>query len=156
MVIVAGIAIYYSISPLVLGFLTGLLKADTKYGNIFQNLSISFERILYIFFYVALGIMLGFGYDFSIKTFSAAGALYISFMLVRYMLARSIAHRILPTKGECVCLVSTGILPAVLFLDYGTRHGYLSIQELFMPLFLLHVATEITTYFMIKNERKTH
>ncbi|PLX71303.1 MAG: hypothetical protein C0602_01470 [Denitrovibrio sp.] len=153
-VIVSGLAVYYSISPLVIGFLTGLLKADTKYGNIFQDISIRFERILYIFFYVALGVMLGFGYSFSIKTFSIAGALYISFFLVRMLLAKALAYHLFPTKGECICLLSTGILPAVLLLDYGTRHGYMNIKEFFMPLLLLHVAAEITTYFMVKNERK--
>ncbi len=49
-VLISGIAMYYYISPLVLGFLIGFTKSDTKYGNMFQSMSISFERILYIFF----------------------------------------------------------------------------------------------------------
>ena len=49
-VLISGIAMYYRISPLVLGFLIGFIKSDTKYGNLFQTMSISFERILYIFF----------------------------------------------------------------------------------------------------------
>jgi len=154
-VIISGIAMYYKISPLVLGFLTGFVKSDTKYGNIFQDISISFERILYIFFYVALGVMLGYGYDFSLRTFVIAGFAYASICLVRYYMAKYLINRIMPTKGEIVCLVSTGVLPAVLLLDYGTRHGYMNISKLFMPFIIVHVATEITTYFMMKNERKT-
>ncbi len=155
-VLISGIAMYYYISPpLVLGFLIGFTKSDTKYGNMFQSMSISFERILYIFFYVALGgVMLGYGYDFEPVSFIAAGAIYASFVLVRFVLAKPLINWVMPTKNEAVCLISTGILPAVLLLDYGTRHGYLGISKLFMPLFLLHVATEITTYFMMKNERK--
>lgn len=155
-VIVSGLAIYYSISPLVLGFLIGLLKADTRYGNIFQNISISFERILYIFFYVAFGVMLGFGYDFGLDSFLSAGLIYVGFFIVRFYFARWLANAILPTKSECICLLSTGILPAVLMLDYGTRNGFYDISKLFVPLLFLHVATEVTTYFMIKNERKTN
>ncbi|PLX67795.1 MAG: hypothetical protein C0603_06635 [Denitrovibrio sp.] len=154
-VLISGIAMYYQISPLVLGFLVGFLQSDTKYGNIFQGMSISFERILYIFFYVALGVMLGYGYDFKAETFLTAGAVFLCFVIVRFVVARSLINWIMPTKGEVVCLISTGILPAVLLLDFGTRHGYLNISKLFMPFFLVHVATEITTYFMMKHERKT-
>jgi len=154
-VMLTGISMYYTISPLVLGFLTGIFKADTKYGNIFQNLSISFERILYIFFYVALGVMLAFGYDFSIKSFAAAAMIFIGIYAVRHLMAKFVINKVMPAKGEVVCLMSIGILPAVILLDYGTRHGYESISKLFIPFLLVHLATEILTYLMMKNERKT-
>jgi hypothetical protein len=155
-VMLSGIAMYSGISPLVVGFLTGLIKSDTKYGNIFQNISISFERILYIFFYVALGVMLGFGYNFSIQVFITAGALYIAMFLTREIFAKFIINSVLPTKGEVVSLMSTGILPAVILMDFGTRHGYMNIAKLFMPFVILHAMAEITTYFKMKNERNGH
>jgi len=155
-VMISGISMYFEISPIVLGFLTGFITSDTKYGNIFQNISISFERMLYIFFYVALGVMLGFGYSFSGTTFSTALAIFFCFVIVRYIIAKVLADWIFPTKGEVICLISTGILPAVLLMDFGTRFGYLNISKLFMPFFLLHIATEITTYFMMKYERKNN
>ena len=154
-VLISGIAIYYKISPLVLGFLTGFIKSDTKYGNIFQNISISFERILYIFFYVVLGVMLGYGFKQGVASVPTALGLYICFVVVRIFFAKFLANKIMPTRDECICLISTGILPAVLMLDFGTRNGYDSIAKLFVPFFLLHLATEITTYFTVKNERKT-
>lgn len=155
-VMISGIALYYKISPLVLGFLTGLVKADTKYGNMFQDISITFERILYIFFYVALGLMLGYGFDLSLRTLATAAAGFASIYAVRKLLAGYLVHRLMPTKGEIVCLVSTGILPAVLLLDYATRFGYSVVAPLFMPFFLIHLAAELTTYFMMKNERKNN
>lgn len=154
-VMVSGIAMLFSISPLVLGFITGLVKSDTEYGNIFQELSMTFERILYIFFYVALGVMLGFAHNLTLRTFLTAGAAYACFIAVRYFLAKFLADRLMPTKGEAVCLVSTGILPAVLLLDFGTGFGFMSISRLFMPFFIIHLMAEITTYFMMKHERKT-
>jgi hypothetical protein len=155
-VMISGVALFFSMSPLVVGFLTGLITSDTKYGNIFQNMSISFERILYIFFYVALGVMLAYGYSFSPGAFLTAGVLYLCFFAVRFYMAKLLAWRLIPTKGEVICLVSTGILPAVLFMDFATRRGYEAVAGLFVPFFMLHLATEITTYFMMKNERKTY
>jgi len=155
-VLVSGIALFYNTSPLVLGFLVGFITSDTKYGNVFQSMSMTFERILYIFFYVALGVMLAYGYEFSKDTFITAGVIYLCFILVRFFLAKFLAYKIMPTKGEAIILVSTGVLPAVLLLDFGSRHGYDSIAGLFVPFFLVHMATEITTYFMMKNERKTN
>jgi len=152
-VMLSGISMYSNISPLVVGFLTGLFTADTKYGNIFQNISISFERILYIFFYVALGVMLGFGYDFSLQIFLTAVMLYAALYLSRVFVANFLVSRLLPMKGEVICLVSTGILPAVILMDFGTRHGYENISKLFMPFIILHGMAEITTYFKMKNER---
>lgn len=153
-VLVAGIGIYFGISPLVLGFITGLLKSDTKYGNIFQNISINFERILYIFFYVALGIMVGFGFVLDANVFVTAGAVYLCYVLVRYFLAKFLAHRLTPAKDEVVVLISTGILPAVILLDFGTRYGFAEVTNMIMPFFILHIAAEITTYYMMRNERK--
>jgi hypothetical protein len=71
------------------------------------------------------------------------------------VMAKVLAERLMPTKGELIMLVSTGILPAVMLLDFGSRHGYESVAGLFGPFFLVHLATEITTYLMMKNERKT-
>jgi hypothetical protein len=154
-VLISGIAVFYKISPLVLGFLVGFVTSDTKYGNIFQNMSITFERILYIFFYVALGVMLAYGFTLSFEVVITAGGIYVCFMLVRMVMAKVLAERLMPTKGELIMLVSTGILPAVMLLDFGSRHGYESVAGLFGPFFLVHLATEITTYLMMKNERKT-
>jgi hypothetical protein len=155
-VLISGVAMYYSVSPLVLGFLAGLSKSDSRYGNIFQGISISFERILYIFFYLALGVMLAYGFRIDIKGLVTAAGLYASLYAVRYLAARVLIVRLLPNKGDMVCLMSTGILPAVILLDHGIRHGFIEISELFVPFFLVHAAAEITTYFMMRNERKIY
>lgn len=155
-VLISGIAVFYKISPLVLGFLIGFITSDTKYGNIFQTLSITFERILYIFFYVVLGVMLAYGFSLDFQTFYMAGAIYLCFILIRYLLAKVLANWLLPMKGELIILVSTGVLPAVLLLDFGSRHSYEAVAELFVPFFLVHVTAEVTTYLMMRNERKVN
>lgn len=153
--VIAGISQYEGVSPLVIGFLIGFLLSDTGYGNIFHNISISFERFFYIFFYVVLGIILyGFESAVNLKMFFTVVYICVVLFIVRQIFAKIIIKFSLPLQNNTIALYSTGVLPVVLMLDYGIRQGF-DFAKFLAPVFMaVHIITEITSYLMMKNAKK--
>jgi hypothetical protein len=152
--IIAGVAMYQGISPIVIGFLTGFFLADSDYGNIFHSISVDFERFFYIFFYVALGLFCAFAVKgVTMYSLLAAALMVCVLLLIRVLIANYLIDKFLPGKGESVHLVSVGILPVVLLLDYGTRLGFDALRNAVVIFVLVHVITEIISYVKLKNEK---
>ncbi|WP_022851766.1 hypothetical protein [Limisalsivibrio acetivorans] len=150
----AGAAMYTSISPIVAGFLVGFFLSDTKYGGAFHTLTMTFERFLYLFFYVAIGIFLAYSGAPGPRELVLAGGIIALLVFVRCINAKTIYMRLLPTKEDITGLLPIGILPAVIIIDYGTRAGFAEVAPFFPVFFTIHLATEIITYLRIKYETK--
>jgi hypothetical protein len=153
----SGAAMFNTISPIVTGFIVGVFLADTDYGSVFHNMTRNYERFLYIFFYVVLGMFLAYGGLPDMKHVLTAVAAAGVLTFVRCFLAPAAYMRLLPTKEDITGFLSVGILPAVLMLDFGTREGFGKVSPFFSLFFIIHLITEIFTYVRIKrmNERET-
>jgi len=152
--VIAGIAQYHNISPLVIGFMVGFFLADTGYGNIFHEMSINFERFLYIFFYVAFGVLLGIYVKvFDLNLLTTSGFIIFAVVFIRLVFAKWLINIMLPAKNEFVSLASMGVLPVVLILDFGSRQGFKDVSMLTILFLIVHLVTEMVTYLVLKNEK---
>jgi hypothetical protein len=75
---------------------------------------------------------------------------------VREKITAFIFCKKLPTKESYLSLISIGILPAVIIMDFGLINGLENIGQFLWVFISVHIITEIIGYKLLKNEKKNN
>lgn len=154
LIILTGLSEYYKLSPLMIGFMTGLFLANFHYSDVFINIYGSFDRFFYLFCYVFIGIFLMWEIPGSGTVYLSIFLSVIMIIIVRSVLMKYIFNKLMPVKESFINIISIGILPAVLIMDYGLIIGLGKISIFLWVFILIHILTEIMEYNLMRNETK--
>lgn len=154
LIILTGVSTYFEVSPLMIGFMSGLLLANFHYGDVFLNTYGSFDRFFYLFSFIFAGIFLLLDVPTSAYFYLAVGSSVLVLFLTRSLLMRFFFNRIMPIKEEFISMMSIGILPIVLIMDYGLVAGLSEVAGLLWLFLLIYIVTEIMEYLLLRHETK--
>ncbi len=135
LIILTGLSEHLKLSPLILGFLTGLFLSNFHYSAVFINIYSSFERFFYLFCYIFTGIFILKKIPNNFNFYLSAITVIFILFLIRKKLLGKIFHMQIPIKEKYVNLISIGILPAVIIMDYSIVVNLKNISK-FLGMFL--------------------
>ena len=153
LILLSGLALFFKLSPLILGFLSGLALSNFHYGDIFIRNYGSFDRFFYIFCFIFIGIFLPLSYPPLYYILLAIIILFI-FYIIRKKIGKKVFCKISPGKIKIFSFISIGILPAIFIMDYGISINLNHISELIWLFVFTYFISEITEYLVLKNEAK--
>lgn len=154
LIILTGLSEYYRLSPLIIGFMTGLMLANFHYSDVFINIYGSFDRFFYLFCYIFTGIFLMWNVPTDMGFYLMVGILVIILVVVRGVVFKRIFNRFMAVKEPFVNMISTGILPAVLIMDYGLIVGLPNVVNILWLFLLVHILTGVIEYKRLRYETK--
>ncbi len=154
LILLSGLAIHFGLSPLMLGFLSGLILSNFHYGDIFIRNYGSFDRFFYIFCFIFIGIFLPFSFPPEPNFFIISVAVFAILYFVRKITGKKVFCKISPVKIKVFSFISIGILPAIFMMDFGITVNVNQISKLIWLFVLIYFMTETAEYLVLKNETK--
>lgn len=152
--ILAGLSVYFNVSPISMGFICGIIAANFPFGDIFSNIYQSFERFFYLFIYMILGFFLMSQHYFHIKHILAALVIYAALLFIRHFAFSDLFTKLHGRDKEIQSIVSIGVLPGFLIFDSFFTGLSLMPFEIITVYLVLYILTEITNYRILANETK--
>ncbi len=152
LILLSGLSSFFNLSPLILGFMAGLLLSNFHYGDIFISNYGSFDRFFYIFCFIFIGILLPSSFPPSINHFTAAICILAALYIIRKITGKKIICKMSPGKIKIFSFISIGILPAIFMMDYGIYMGLEQISKMIWLFAIVYLAAEIIEYSVLKNE----
>ncbi len=154
LIVLAGLSEYLKLSPLIIGFLSGLFLANFHYSDIFINIYSSFERFFYLFCYIFTGIFLFKDIPQNSNFYLSALLVTLVLILLRKKFLKYLFCKQMATKEKYLNIISIGILPAVIIMDYGVISELKNISSFLWMFLIIHILTEIAGYKFLYNEKK--
>jgi len=152
--ILAGLSVYFDVSPISMGFISGVIAANSPFGDIFSNIYQSFERFFYLFIYMVLGFFLMSQPYFGIKPLITAVSIYFALLFIRHFAFSNLFTRLHGKNKEIQSIMSIGVLPGFLLFDNFFTGLSLIPMEIITVYLVLYLLTEITNYRILVNETK--
>jgi hypothetical protein len=154
LILLAGLALFFKISPLILGFLSGLLLSNFHYGDIFISNYGSFDRFFYIFCFIFIGIFIPLGFPPPISYLIISLIILLILFFIRKKTGKRIFCKISPGKIKVFSFISIGILPAMFMMDFGMLIGINHIPKMIWLFVFVYFITELCEYLVLKHETK--
>jgi len=152
--ILAGLSVCFDVSPIAMGFISGIIAANSPFGDIFSNIYQSFERFFYLFIYMILGFFLMSQPYFEITYIITAVLIFFSLLFIRHFAFSHLFAQLHGKSREIQSIVSIGVLPGFLLFDSFFTGLSMVPLEIVTVYLVLYILTEITNYRILVNETK--
>ncbi|KAA0258369.1 hypothetical protein FHQ18_04200 [Deferribacter autotrophicus] len=152
-IIFTGISLSIKLSPLMTGFIAGLLMANIQLGDIFLNTISFIDKFIYIIIFIITGIFLASSFSiFNFNYLLLSILICLSFLIVRKMLAKILFEKLIYKDSDTkINLSNIGIIPAIIIFDLKIMN--ISNLIIFLvPLIITFIILEIYNFVELKNE----
>lgn len=153
---ISGLSIYLRVSPIALGFISGIIASNFTFGDIFTNFYKSFERFFYLFIYMILGFFVVMHGTFLPKDILTAFLITGILFIMRNIAFQRQFKKMESNRVEVQAITTIGVLPGFLIFDHlfiTFSPSSLAIVSIFL---LIYILTEILNYRTLINETEKH
>ncbi|MGA1846714.1 hypothetical protein [Deferribacter abyssi] len=151
--IFTGISMSIKLSPLMTGFLAGLLMANIQLGDVFLNTISFIDKFIYIIIFIIMGFFLASSTNtFNFNYILLSLLICISFLIIRKIVAKIFFERLIyKSTNTKINLSNIGIIPAIIIFDLKIMN-ITNLTNYLAPLVITFIILEIYNFVEMKNE----